>query len=777
MRSAKTVRAMIIVAFIIIIAIADPSSAQFPEWIIYDTSNSGLPNDWVTSIAIDKNGNKWIGTSGGGLAKFDGMNWTVYNSSNSGLPDDWINAIAVDAGGNVWLGTQSGLAIFDGANWTVYNTSNSKLPKDWINCLSVDKSGNIWAGSWVGAGDWGGLAKFDGVNWTVYNTSNSGLPDDRIFSIVEEGGNIWIGTQNGLASFDGTNWVVYNSSNSGLPDDWITAIAIDGDGNKWIGTSGNGLAKFDGMNWTVYNTSNSGLPNDWTNPIIIDGGGGIWIGTWMGLAGFDGTGWTVYNTSNSGLPDNRILSLAVEGGGSVWIGTKKGLAKFIITQVRVDPPFQEVVLRDSVTFNISVRIDNIDNIGAFEFGLEFDPSKMEVKDFKPGSFLESTGNTVMLLGPEIDNSSGVASFGAYSAGGNPGPSGSGELASITLRGLRVTESADLDLKDVQVTDAQGNLIPVGVKGGSVKIRFWVDVDGDSDIDIVDIQLVAGKWNSKIGDSRYDPSCDVDNDGDIDIADVQKVASYWRSEEPFAKLLVLSKRLQGRAIIGVSPSELTLSDGTEVEVRVEDVSELGAFEFEINYSPDVISIEGVELGDFLGSTGNTAMSVGPDIDNIGGKVKFGAFSFGGNPAPSGSGVLAILRISPVRAAVTQLNFKDIQITDKSGNVLTVGSTKGAIVTGVSAGNKLIVPEDYVLLQNYPNPFNPGTEIRYGLPEGSWVVLTVYNMLGQEVLRIVDKFQPAGWYSAKFNGGDLPSGVYLYSLRAGKFIQNRKMVLIR
>jgi ligand-binding sensor domain-containing protein len=63
----------------------------------------------------------------------------------------------------------------------------------------------------------------------------------------------------GLAKFDGVNWTVYNTSNSGLPYNYVFAIAIDGQGNKWIGTNGGGLAKFDGVNWTVYNTSNSGL--------------------------------------------------------------------------------------------------------------------------------------------------------------------------------------------------------------------------------------------------------------------------------------------------------------------------------------------------------------------------------------------------------------------------------------------------------------------------------------------------------------------------------------
>jgi ligand-binding sensor domain-containing protein len=57
------------------------------------------------SIAIDAQGNKWIGTLTKGLAKFDGVNWTVYNTSNSGLPYDYVHAIAIDKKGNKWIGT------------------------------------------------------------------------------------------------------------------------------------------------------------------------------------------------------------------------------------------------------------------------------------------------------------------------------------------------------------------------------------------------------------------------------------------------------------------------------------------------------------------------------------------------------------------------------------------------------------------------------------------------------------------------------------------------
>jgi len=301
--------------------------SQTAEWTVYNTGNSGLPYNGVTGLAVDAQGNIWVGTGkwyafeGGGLAKFDGENWTVYNTANSGLPNNDHTGLAVDDQGNVWSGTEGGLAKFDGANWTVYNTANSGLRHNLVSSPSFDAQGNLWIGSWGG-----GLAKFDGVNWTVYNTGNSGLPHNRAWDTAFDAqGNLWIGTAGGgLAKFDGANWAVYNTANSGLPHNNVGRLSFDAQGNLWIGTDG-GLAQFGAQNWTVYNTSNSGLPNNTIWDLVIDAQGNKWIATLGGgLAGFDGVNWKVYNTSNSGLPDNRVYCLAIDAQGNVWIGTENG---------------------------------------------------------------------------------------------------------------------------------------------------------------------------------------------------------------------------------------------------------------------------------------------------------------------------------------------------------------------------------------------------------------------------------------------------------------------
>jgi hypothetical protein len=358
--NSTTSRIFAIISLIFIIISTDSLLSQTQEWIVYNTSNSGLPENYVRALAIDGQGNKWIGTLGG-LAKFDGVNWTVYNTSNSGLPSNLVNAIAIDGQGNKWIGTYGGgLAKFDGVNWTVYNTSNSGLPSNIVWSIAIDGQGNKWIGT-----DGGGLAKFDGVNWTVYKTSNSGLPNDWVFAIAIDGqGNKWIGTLGGLAKFDGVNWTVYNTSNSGLPDNNVFAIAIDGQGNKWIGTYGGGLAKFDGVNWTVYNISNSGLPDNNVFAIAIDGQGNKWIGTeGGGLAKFDGVNWTVYKTSNSGLPDNRVNAIVIDEVGNKWIGTGGGGLAVYREGGVIIAPGQETLTQWSI--KISSKVDSLSDLNNF----------------------------------------------------------------------------------------------------------------------------------------------------------------------------------------------------------------------------------------------------------------------------------------------------------------------------------------------------------------------------------------------------------------------------
>ncbi|MCZ7616349.1 MAG: T9SS type A sorting domain-containing protein [Ignavibacteriaceae bacterium] len=88
-----------------------------------------------------------------------------------------------------------------------------------------------------------------------------------------------------------------------------------------------------------------------------------------------------------------------------------------------------------------------------------------------------------------------------------------------------------------------------------------------------------------------------------------------------------------------------------------------------------------------------------------------------------------------------------------------------------------PLEYRLEQNYPNPFNPTSTINYSVKENGYVRLKVYDIIGNEVAELLNGNLTAGNYSVEFNAGELPSGVYIYSIQVNNFFDSKKMILIK
>lgn len=89
----------------------------------------------------------------------------------------------------------------------------------------------------------------------------------------------------------------------------------------------------------------------------------------------------------------------------------------------------------------------------------------------------------------------------------------------------------------------------------------------------------------------------------------------------------------------------------------------------------------------------------------------------------------------------------------------------------------LPKEFSLSQNFPNPFNPTTTIQYSIPKNEYVKIVLYNMLGKEVLTLVDKEMEAGSYDIKLTGNNLASGAYFYKMEAGNFIETKKLLLLK
>jgi len=149
-----------------------------------------------------------------------------------------------------------------------------------------------------------------------------------------------------------------------------------------------------------------------------------------------------------------------------------------------------------------------------------------------------------------------------------------------------------------------------------------------------------------------------------------------------------------------------------------------------------------------------------------KVKVLLYSLDGEIMPAGHTEL-----------FTVAGLNDIEITH-----IELGSSDGRLIEVSRALAEGFLPVSYALMQNYPNPFNPETSIEFTLPQASQVMLSVYNVLGQRVVTLVDGDFPAGVHQVQWNGTDrhgqaVASGIYLYRLVSGAETMTRKMMLLK
>ncbi|MEW6004077.1 MAG: FlgD immunoglobulin-like domain containing protein, partial [Stygiobacter sp.] len=127
--------------------------------------------------------------------------------------------------------------------------------------------------------------------------------------------------------------------------------------------------------------------------------------------------------------------------------------------------------------------------------------------------------------------------------------------------------------------------------------------------------------------------------------------------------------------------------------------------------------------------------------------------------------------------------EVKLKDKETAVSVVGNAKLNDELSSSLQAKVReIPSEYALSQNYPNPFNPTTTIKFSVAQDAKVSLVVYDMLGQKVRTLVDAQQEAGYYSVRWDGTNdfgskVSSGIYIYRLQAGNFVQTMKMNLMK
>lgn len=147
-------------------------------------------------------------------------------------------------------------------------------------------------------------------------------------------------------------------------------------------------------------------------------------------------------------------------------------------------------------------------------------------------------------------------------------------------------------------------------------------------------------------------------------------------------------------------------------------------------------------------------------------------------PSGSSISTsgLFLWAPVPEQAGQTYNVIVLVTDSIDSVTSTRTLKVAD-TVTSVGKEPELPNKYELMQNYPNPFNPTTTIEFEIPKQTYVSLEVFNLLGQHVALLINKYMPAGRYTINFDAKNLQSGIYFYKLTTNEITITKKMALIK
>ncbi len=361
---------------------AAPSQKAFghilgQQYTVFD----GLAGMYVEAFYQDRHGLLWIGTTDGGISRFDGAHFDTFGLSD-GLPHLSITAIEEDADGRLLFGTfGGGIAAYDGRGFQVYTTEHG-LPSNDIFGLQPQADGSVRVLTSAGVG------RFVEGRCVECMTELAGKPLGLVYDMAtDSAGTTWLATQGrGVLSMDGQRM----NTDSGDEHDavqlqWPWNFAQDTAGNLWIGfryvgtevvvgrydpasgqfeiicvddgaegaevvlngtrhvrvddrdrlwLSRRGVLVYDGEEWHPFSANLPGVHFSGTRLTYEDSEGNIWVGLWGGgLIFCDPISIQLYD-KRDGLPDSEVRCLREDQEGRIWIGTTGGLACLEDSQIR-----------------------------------------------------------------------------------------------------------------------------------------------------------------------------------------------------------------------------------------------------------------------------------------------------------------------------------------------------------------------------------------------------------------------------------------------------------
>ncbi len=283
--------------------------------------DDGLPTNRLRTLAFDKAGTLWIGTTGGGLVSFDSRKFKVMNPAN-GFPHAEVRHVLADPNGGVWAATAgAGLVHVQGDAVKVYGVADG-LPTNQLTYLARNSVGDLWIGTW-GAG----ISLMRNGRFASISTS-AGLAGDHIWSmLVDREGSVWSGTWNNGLSRVSSRVFGLLGKREGLSHDNVRSVIQARDGAMWAATAGGGVNKIIGNQITAF-TQKNGLATDESSTLLEARDGAIWMGSYTeGVSRLKDGKIENYGTAK-GLPSVDVRVLFEDRVGTLWAGTTSGLARF-----------------------------------------------------------------------------------------------------------------------------------------------------------------------------------------------------------------------------------------------------------------------------------------------------------------------------------------------------------------------------------------------------------------------------------------------------------------
>jgi PAS domain S-box-containing protein len=282
-------------------------------------THAELANGSVHALYEDADGSLWVGTDGGGVSVV--RNGVIRNyTTKDGLADNAVFSLAADRHGGVWIGTHGGISHWLAGRFTNMTKADG-LPGDDVRAVWADEAGALWAGT-----SQNGLARISGSGPVVVYTRANGLSGNHVWWLRGDTSQaLWVGTEDGVTRIYHGVCSRFTSAD-GIEGD-ISSTLEDREGSLWVGSAGGGVIRFREGSFTDIGKP-EGLSSDTALPVYQDREGALWVGTFGGGVNRIADGAITIFSTRDGLPDNQVFSVAEDGRGDHWFGTRHGLSRF-----------------------------------------------------------------------------------------------------------------------------------------------------------------------------------------------------------------------------------------------------------------------------------------------------------------------------------------------------------------------------------------------------------------------------------------------------------------